>query len=52
MIRVRKVRPDDLPVIAEMMHNTLEPYYGGDHRAHARRIVEIEGGYRELSRFF
>lgn len=23
-----------------MMHVALEPYYGGDHRAHARRIVE------------
>ncbi len=23
-----------------MMHSALEPYYGGDHRAHAKRIVE------------
>ena len=40
MIRVRRVRLDDLPVIAEMMHNALESFYGGDHRAHAKRIVE------------
>lgn len=40
MIRVRKVRLDDLPVVAEMMHNALDPFYGGDHRAHAKRIVE------------
>jgi ASC-1-like (ASCH) protein/ribosomal protein S18 acetylase RimI-like enzyme len=40
MIRVREVWLDDLPVIAEMMHYALDPYYGGDHRAHAKRIVE------------
>ncbi|MCR4285525.1 MAG: GNAT family N-acetyltransferase [Candidatus Kaiserbacteria bacterium] len=40
MIHVREVRLDDLPVIAEMMHHALDPYYGGDHRAHAKRIVE------------
>lgn len=44
MIRVRKVRLEDLPVIAEMMHHALEPYYGGDHRAHAKRIVETAAG--------
>ena len=40
MIRVRRVRLDDLPVVAEMMHTHLDPFYGGDHRAHAKRIVE------------
>lgn len=40
MIRVRRVRLDDLPVVAEMMHAHLDPFYGGDHRAHAKRIVE------------
>lgn len=40
MVRVRKVRIDDLPVVAEMMHQHLEPFYSGDHRAHAKRIVE------------
>jgi len=40
MIQVRRVLLNDLPVIAEMMHNALDPYYGGDHRAHAKRIVE------------
>ncbi|MEK7538238.1 MAG: GNAT family N-acetyltransferase [Patescibacteria group bacterium] len=39
-MKIRKVKLDDLPIIAEMMHNALEPFYGGDHRAHARRIVE------------
>lgn len=40
MIRVRRVKPEDLPVVAELMHEALDPYYGGDHRAHAKRIVE------------
>jgi hypothetical protein len=40
MIQVREVRLDDLPVVAEMMHTYLDPFYGGDHRAHAKRIVE------------
>ncbi len=39
-ISVREVQLGDLPIIAEMMHNALEPFYGGDHRAHAKRIVE------------
>lgn len=37
---IRGVNIDDLPVVAELMHEALEPYYGGDHRAHAKRIVE------------
>ena len=39
-MKVRRVGDSDLPVIAEMMHQALEPFYGGDHRAHAKRIVE------------
>ena len=39
MVTIRKVQLDDLPVIAELMHDALSPFYGGDHRAHARRIV-------------
>ncbi len=40
MVKVRSVKLDDLPVVAEMMHHALDPFYGGDHRAHAKRIVE------------
>ncbi|OGD32536.1 hypothetical protein A3C91_03870 [Candidatus Azambacteria bacterium RIFCSPHIGHO2_02_FULL_52_12] len=45
-IIIREIRLRDLPVVAEMMHEALEPFYGGDHRAHAKRIVETatEGG--------
>jgi len=39
-MKVRRVEVNDLPIIAEMMHRALEPFYGGDHRAHAKRIVE------------
>jgi len=47
MMKVRKVRLDDLPVVAEMMHGALDPYYGGDHRAHAKRIVETASSEKE-----
>lgn len=40
MVRIRSVKLNDLPVVAEMMHHALDPFYGGDHRAHAKRIVE------------
>ncbi len=40
MVTIRSVELDDLPVVAEMMHHALDPFYGGDHRAHAKRIVE------------
>jgi len=43
MIHVREVQLDDLSVVAEMMHTHLDPFYGGDHRAHAKRIVVVMG---------
>ncbi len=53
MIKVRWVTPDDLPVVAEMMHHALDPYYGGDHRAHAKRIVETASrGTKDLKGHF
>jgi hypothetical protein len=27
MIRVRRVKPEDLPVVAELMHEALDPYF-------------------------
>lgn len=39
-MKIRKVSLSDLPVVAEMMHGALDAFYGGDHRAHAKRIVE------------
>lgn len=46
-MKVRSVELDDLPVVAELMHQALDPYYGGDHRAHARRIVETAANGNE-----
>lgn len=40
MMHIREVQLDDLSVVAEMMHNALDPFYGADHRAHAKRIIE------------
>lgn len=40
MVKIRRVKIGDLPIIAEVMHAALDPFYGGDHRAHAKRIVE------------
>jgi ASC-1-like (ASCH) protein/ribosomal protein S18 acetylase RimI-like enzyme len=51
MIHVRPVTLDDLPVVAEMMHGALDPFYGGDHRAHAKRIVETAGRKDEKGHF-
>lgn len=53
MVTVRTVTLEDLPVVAEMMHQALDPYYGGDHRAHAKRIVETSarGGVDEKGHF-
>jgi len=41
MMEVKWVMPNDLPVVAEMMHHALDSYYGGNHQAHAstRRSV-------------
>lgn len=52
-INIRNVELNDLPVIAEMMHKALDPFYGGDHRAHAKRIVETaaSGGNDEKGHF-
>ncbi len=39
-MKIRTVKLSDLSQVAEIIHDALEPYYGGDHRAHAKRIVE------------
>lgn len=52
-ILIREARDGDFEWVANLMHNALEPYYGGDHRAHARRIFEanITGGYDRVGFF-
>lgn len=43
---IREAREDDFTWVENLMQNALEAFYGGDHRAHARRIfgTHISGG--------
>ncbi|MCK6462737.1 MAG: GNAT family N-acetyltransferase [Candidatus Pacebacteria bacterium] len=50
---IREARNEDFKWIENLMQNALEPYYGGDHRSHARRIFDahIAGGIDSLGFF-
>ena len=50
---IREARKDDFEWVESVMQNTLEPYYGGDHRLHAKRIfnAHIAGGVDSLGFF-
>lgn len=52
-VLIRDAQSDDFEWVAELMHNALESYYGGDHRAHARRIFDahIAGGHDHIGFF-
>jgi len=52
-IVIREARDDDFTWVENLMQNTLEEYYGGDHRAHAKRIFDahIAGGFDRLGFF-
>ncbi len=52
-INIREAKKEDFSFITELMHEALEPYYGGDHRAHARRIfsTHISGGKDQIGHF-
>ncbi len=52
-VLIRDAQADDFEWVAELMHNALESYYGGDHRAHARRIFDahIAGGHDHIGFF-
>lgn len=52
-VLIRVAQADDFEWVAELMHNALEPYYGGDHRAHAKRIFDahIAGGHDHVGFF-
>lgn len=52
----RTIRPaveGDLQFVTELMHNALDQFYDGDHRAHAKRIfmIHIEGGHDRFGHF-
>ena len=50
---IREARNEDFKWVESLMQNALEPYYGGDHRAHAKRIFDahIVGGVDSLGFF-
>lgn len=52
-VLIREARDDDFRWVENLMQNVLEAYYGGDHRAHAKRIFDahIGGGYDRLGFF-
>ncbi|MFH1207778.1 MAG: GNAT family N-acetyltransferase [Patescibacteria group bacterium] len=52
-IAIREAVRDDFDFIVELINEALEPYYDGDHRAHARRIFEthIAGGIDHKGHF-
>ncbi len=52
-IVIREAQEGDFAWVENLMQNTLEQYYGGDHRAHAKRIFDahISGGLDFLGFF-
>lgn len=53
VIAIRDAKNGDFQWVSELMYNALEPYYGGDHKAHARRIFDahIAGGHDHIGFF-
>ncbi len=52
-IKVREAVEEDAPMVVQLMEDSLSPYYGGDHRAHARRILatHLSGGRDQIGHF-
>lgn len=52
-VNVRSADEGDFVWVANLMEQALSPFYGGDHRAHARRIfdVHIQGGADHVGHF-
>lgn len=52
-IAIREALDGDFNWVEELMQHALEAYYGGDHRAHAKRIFDahIKGGVDRLGFF-
>ena len=53
MAEIREAIESDHTFVESLMDEALAPYYGGDHRAHARRIfnTHISGGRDSLGFF-
>jgi len=52
-VTIRNAQEENFEWIKELMQNALEPYYGGDHKAHAKRIfnAHIKGGIDRIGFF-
>jgi ASC-1-like (ASCH) protein/ribosomal protein S18 acetylase RimI-like enzyme len=52
-ISIQEAKEEDFDFVTNLMCEALEPYYGGDHRAHAQRIfrTHISGGKDQLGFF-
>lgn len=52
-VSIRAARTGDFEWVANLMHHSLSPYYGGDHFAHAKRIFDahIDGGHDRVGFF-
>ena len=52
-VTIREAVANDFAWVSDLMQDALEPYYGGDHRAHAKRILEAHlSGGMDLVGFF
>ncbi|HUC02119.1 MAG TPA: GNAT family N-acetyltransferase [Candidatus Paceibacterota bacterium] len=52
-VTLREAVASDSVWVSDLMQDALEPYYGGDHRAHAKRILEAHlSGGMDLVGFF
>jgi ASC-1-like (ASCH) protein/ribosomal protein S18 acetylase RimI-like enzyme len=52
-VTLREAAASDSQWVSDLMQDALEPYYGGDHRAHAKRILEAHlSGGMDLVGFF
>ncbi|HEX4103916.1 MAG TPA: GNAT family N-acetyltransferase [Candidatus Paceibacterota bacterium] len=50
---IREAVESDSAWVSDLMQDALEPFYGGDHRAHAKRILEAHlSGGMDLVGFF
>lgn len=52
-VHIRSAEEGDFEWVAGLMEQALSPFYGGDHRAHARRIFDthIQGGVDLVGHF-
>lgn len=52
-VGIREAQQTDFEFVASLMESALAPFYGGDHRAHARRIFDahVSGGQDAIGHF-